>query len=67
MNIGKSLRIAIAKKNVKTSWVAVQLAVTPERVRHITQQTDCSTKLITRMSEVFDMIASEFIALGEEQ
>ena len=67
MNIGKSLRIAMAEKNVKFAWLAKELKVTPTRVRHIAQQTDCNTSLIARLAIVFNMSASEFIALGESK
>ena len=65
MDIGKSITIALRDKRMKKKELAMKLHVTPATVSTLCKNTECSGRMIKRLCQVFDMTASEFIALGE--
>lgn len=66
MNLGKSIKIALAKAEKDQSWLAQELNLPQQEIsRFINQSQTKRLKAIGQMADVFDMKVSEFIALGE--
>lgn len=65
MNIGKSIRVAMAINERNTKWVANGLDASVSWVNMIKNQTGVSQKTLEKLAKLFDMPVSEFIALGE--
>lgn len=66
MDLGKSLRLAIAHRNMKTKDIAVIAGVTPSYISMIANnKTTPSLSIIMKICEEMDYKLSEFIALGE--
>lgn len=66
MNIGKSIKIALAKKGMKSKDLAEKLGVTGPTVSTMTTRPTASGQMLTKLAESFDMSVSEFVALGED-
>lgn len=66
MNIGKSIKIALAKKGMKSKDLAKVLGVTGPTVSTMTTRTTASGQMLNRLAAAFDMPVSEFVALAEE-
>jgi len=65
MNIGVSIKIALAKNGKKIPWLAAELDVKRQTVNNWSNQTSVGGDNIEKLASVFNMTASEFIALGE--
>ena len=65
MNIGKSIKVACALNDTLQKDVAVKVGVTPEHISVIVRKNTCTGKMLSDLSNAFDMQVSEFIALGE--
>ena len=68
MNIGKSIKHALVDKDIKAKDLAVELGVTPAYVSALSNgNKSAGARLLLKLSIVFGMPVSEFIALGEEK
>jgi len=65
MDIGKSIQIALIHQGIKKKDLADQLEVSRTYVSFLVGSETCSPTMLNRLSRVFGMKASEFIALGE--
>ena len=65
MNVGKSITIALFDKGMKKRELAVALGVTPHTVTNLCASKTCAGDRLAKLCEIFEMDASEFIALGE--
>lgn len=65
MNIGKSIQIALITKGANKKQLSDSLGVRPEYVTVLCKRKYCSKKMMDKLCEVFEMKASEFVALGE--
>jgi len=65
MNVGKSVKIALATQEKNQGWLADQLEVTKQQASNITNSPKASSQTIDKLSKVFRMSSSDFIALGE--
>lgn len=65
MNIGKSLKIALAQRELKQPWLATKLGLTRQQVSNIANTEHASGTTIDKVAKAFNMEASEFVALGE--
>lgn len=65
MNAGKSVKIALAYREQNITWLSVELDISHANASRIANSKALSQKAIERLAIVFDMKASEFIALGE--
>jgi len=65
VNIGKSISIALAQKEMQKKDLAQALGVTPATISNLVKSSACSGKALDNLCEVFEMKASDFIALGE--
>lgn len=67
MNIRKSIKIALIKKDKPAKWLAEQLGVTPQYLSKLQKHGHTpNTSTCEKLASIFDMSVSEFIALGEE-
>jgi DNA-binding Xre family transcriptional regulator len=66
LDIGKSLRKAMADRNMRAGEVAAKAAITVDRVYQIRQtKFSASCDVLDRLAFALDMKVSELIALGE--
>ena len=65
MNIGKSLKVAMAINERNTKWVADELDASVSWVNMIKGQIGVNPRSLKRLADLFDMSVSEFVALGE--
>jgi len=65
MNTKKSLECCLEKTGIKKSFLAKGLGVSIQTVSNLCKSERCSSEMIERLAEFFDMKASEFIKLGE--
>ncbi len=67
MDVGKSIRVALAHRNETKSWLAKQMGCTPAWVGRLANgDTVPGGKTIESIAGIFGMTVSEFIALGEK-
>lgn len=66
MNVGKSIRIALAMKGMKQKDLAEKLGIRAPSLSQLASQKSCTGDTISKLADAFDMPASEFIALGED-
>lgn len=65
MDIGKSIRVALAMRGIKQKDLAAIMGVRPASVSQLASQKSCTGETIAKLADSFGMSASEFIALGE--
>jgi ribosome-binding protein aMBF1 (putative translation factor) len=65
MDIGKSIKKCLRKQGMTQQELAEKLGISLRRVNKIANSTYANTETVERLSGVFDIKASEFIALGE--
>lgn len=66
MNVGKSIRVALAKKGMTHKQLAEQLGMRQTSLSQLAAQTSCTGATIEKLANAFEMKASEFVALGED-
>lgn len=66
MNIGKSIKVALAMRDMKQNQLASKMKVTPRWINGLANTEQASTSTVDKLAKAFGMKASEFIALGEE-
>jgi len=66
MDIGKSIRIALAERNERQTWLAKQMGCSRGYVNRLSNGGVVpGGKTIETIADIFGMSVSEFIALGE--
>jgi len=65
MNIGKSVKIVLAQKEMEPKELAEALEVTTATINNLVKSTSCTGPMLERLISVFEMKGSELIALGE--
>lgn len=66
MNIGKSIKVALAQRDMKQNQLADQLGKSARWINLLANSKGASTDTIEMLAKGFGMKASEFVALGEE-
>ena len=66
MDYGKSLKIALAMKDIKRQDLAATLGVVPQQVSNWVTSGSISSANLKRVCAALDMKFSEFVKLGEE-
>ena len=66
MNIGKSVRVALAQRGLKQKDLAEKLGVSTVTACHLANDKECSGSRLRSLADVFDLTVSEFVALGED-
>lgn len=67
MNIKKSIRVALAERDKNMAWLTDQLDVSRARTSKIANAEALNSKSLERLSKIFGLSVSEFIALGERE
>ena len=65
MNVGKSIKICLAKNGMQGKELAPLMGVLPQHISRLANRKTCKGHVIDQLSHIFDMKSSEFIALGE--
>lgn len=65
MNIGRSIRVACAKKDIKQKALAELSGISEVTISSLVSGGKCKQVTLEALVAVFDMPVSEFIALGE--
>lgn len=66
MDIGKSIRIALAEKNITRAVLASKLGCGRPNVTQMCSSGRVRSETLKRLAEVFEMSVSDFIKLGED-
>jgi plasmid maintenance system antidote protein VapI len=66
MDVGKSIRIALAIHNMNRVALAVKMNCAPPGVTQMCNRPNVRTDTLKKLAKVFGMKVSEFIALGED-
>ena len=66
MNVGKSIKVALAKREMRSGDLAKILGVTPQTVSTMSGRATCTGQMLIHLAQSFDMKVSEFVALGED-
>jgi len=66
MNVSKSIKVAMAKREMSAVQLAQALGVNRPAVSQIFMRNVVKTDMLQRMAKVFGMKVSELIALGED-
>jgi DNA-binding Xre family transcriptional regulator len=66
MDIGKSMRVAMAMRGMRGNQLAEQLHVTAPTVSVMLSRRTCSGQTLQDLADIFGMKVSDFVKLGEE-
>jgi len=66
MNVGKSLKVALAKRGMKQTELARQLQVSDVYLSRLANSEHAGMGTVNKLAEVLSMKVSEFVALGED-
>lgn len=66
MDIGKSIKVALALKGMRSKELAQALGVTQPTVSTMCYRATSSGHMLIRLADAFGMKVSEFVALGED-
>lgn len=66
MNVGKSIKVALAKKGMSQAELAKRMGLTHTWVSALANKPKASTATIEALAAQFDMRVSEFVMLGED-
>jgi plasmid maintenance system antidote protein VapI len=66
MDVGKSIRIALAQRNINRVTLAKMMDCAPPGVSQMCNRPSIRTDTLKKLAKVFGMKVSEFIALGED-
>ena len=65
MNIGKSIKIALAQRELTQVWLANELNTSSQNITNYVSKPNLNGTTIDKLAKAFNMPSSEFIALGE--
>ena len=65
MNIGKSIKVALAQHDKDRKWLAGELDISQAHMSNLVNNKTRSANYLDKLAEAFNMPVSEFIALGE--
>jgi len=65
MNIGKSIELALVHKQMKKIELAKAMGLSANSISTLCKTPTCSGKTLDKLCTVFNMKASDFVALGE--
>lgn len=66
MNIGKSIRVALAQKDMTKTDLAAKLGIHLTGISQFSNRECVKSETIQKLANVFEMKVSEFVALGED-
>jgi len=65
VDISKSIRVALAIKEMQKQELATAMKVSPQAISALCKSKTCSGDRLIELCRVFEMKASDFIVLGE--
>jgi transcriptional regulator with XRE-family HTH domain len=66
MNVGKSLKVALAVKGMRQTELANKLGLTRQWISRLANSNSASMETVCMLAGAIGMQVSEFIALGED-
>lgn len=66
MNVGKSLKMALAKRDMNQTQLAEKMKCTSIWINRLANSQSASMGTVMLLAEALDMKASEFLAMGED-
>lgn len=66
MNIGKSIKVALAKKDMNQQDLAEKMKVSKPYVSQLAGREHAGMGTVVLLAGAFDMKVSDFVALGED-
>lgn len=66
MNVGKSVRVAMAKRDMKPKALCELMGSSRQYVGQLMSNEQAGAGTINKLAEIFEMKVSEFIGLGED-
>lgn len=66
MNVGKSIKVAMAKREMSQQDLAAKLKVSKPYVSQLAGKEHAGMGTVVILADAFDMKVSEFVALGED-
>jgi transcriptional regulator with XRE-family HTH domain len=66
MNVGKSLKVALAKKGIRQNELAKRIGVTRQWIGRLANSERAGMGSIEKLAKAFDLKPMEFLALGED-
>lgn len=66
MNVGKSIKVALAQKGMSQAELAKRMGLTHTWVSALANKPKASTATIEALASQFDMKVSDFVRLGED-
>lgn len=66
MNVGRSIKVALAKRDMSQRQLAERLKHSERWVNQLANSERANSQTIDMLAGAFDMKASEFVALGED-
>lgn len=66
MNVGISIKVALAKRGMSQTQLAEQLRCTKVWINRLANSKSASMDTVQRLADAFGLPVSEFIALGED-
>ena len=67
MNVGKSIKKSLIDQDKNLDWLATKLDRSYSTVTHMSNQKTANGNNLIKLSRIFNMKVSEFIALGEDK
>ena len=66
MNLGRSLKVALALEDMMNKTLAEKLGTSPQQISNWIGSGDIGKDSLIKICQIFNMPVSEFIALGED-
>lgn len=66
MNLRKSIKVALAQRDMEQKTLAEQLGMSQSSMSQLAAQESCTGATLKKLAEAFGMKVSEFVALGED-
>lgn len=65
MNIGKSIKVALAKAGKDPKWLAKEMKVHTQGIYNLMKQESCQLTTVDRVATAFGIKSTELLELGE--
>ena len=66
MNLRKSIKVALAERDMSQKDLAKKLCMSQSAVSQLAAQKSCTGPTLNKLADAFGLKVSEFIALGED-
>lgn len=66
MNLRKSIKVALAQRNMEQKALAEQLHMSQSSMSQLAKQESCTGATLQKLADAFGLKVSEFVALGED-